>query len=90
MKVKVCVGNSSVVTIYIITYKTQTGTSCEKRNSKAFRLGIEHASSGLLDQCSTTELWEAVADNLGASSVYMINEMVMPVKYKGILIIFGI
>ena len=36
---------------------------------------------------------EAVADNLGASSVYIqyINEMVMPVKYKGILIvIFGI
>ena len=35
---------------------------------------------------------EAVADNLGASSVYMyINEMVIPVKYKGILIIiFGI
>ena len=35
---------------------------------------------------------EAVADNLGASSVYIyINEMVMPVKNKGILIIlFGI
>ena len=32
---------------------------------------------------------EAVVDNLGASSVY--NEMVMPVKYKAILIIiFGI
>ena len=39
-----------------IHYKTQTGTSCEKCNSKAFRLGIEPASSGLLDQCSTTEL----------------------------------
>ena len=38
-----------------IHYKTQTGTSCEKCNSKAFRLGIEPASSGLLDQCSTTE-----------------------------------
>ena len=37
-------------------YKTQTGTSCEKCNSKAFRLEIESASSGLLDQCSTTEL----------------------------------
>ena len=34
---------------------------------------------------------EAVADNLGPSSVYIyINEMVMPVKYKGILIIFDI
>ena len=34
---------------------------------------------------------EAVADNLGASSVYIyINEMVMPVKNKGILLIFGI
>ena len=39
-----------------IHYKTQTGTSCEKCNSNAFRLGIELASSGLLDQCSTTEL----------------------------------
>ena len=29
-----------------IQYKTQTGTSCEKCNSKAFRLGIEPASSG--------------------------------------------
>ena len=27
---------------------------------------------------------EAVADNLGTSSVLYINEMVMPVKYKGI------
>ena len=35
---------------------TLTWTSCEKCNSKAFRLGIEPASSGLLDQCSTTEL----------------------------------
>ena len=32
-----------------IRYKTQTGTSCEKCNSKAFRLRIEPASSGLLD-----------------------------------------
>ena len=39
-----------------IHYKIQTGTSCEKCNSKTFRLGIEPASSGLLDQCSTTEL----------------------------------
>ena len=39
-----------------IHYKTQTGISCEKCNSKAFWLGIEPASSGLLDQCSTTEL----------------------------------
>ena len=31
-----------------IHYKTQIGTSCEKCNSKAFRLGIEPASSGLL------------------------------------------
>ena len=37
-----------------IHYKTQTRTSWEKCNSKAFRLGIEPASSGLLDQCSTT------------------------------------
>ena len=41
---------------YDIHYKTQTGTSCEKCNSKAFRLGIKPATSGLPDQCSTTEL----------------------------------
>ena len=33
-----------------IHYKTQTGTSCEKCNSKAFRLRIEPTSSGLSDQ----------------------------------------
>ena len=33
---------------------------------------------------------EAVPNNLGANSVY-INEMVMPIKYKGILtIIYGV
>ena len=53
-KSMLCVGNSSVVKIYII--RPKTGTSCEKCNSKAFRLGIEPASSGLLDQCSTIEL----------------------------------
>ena len=54
-----------------IHYKTQTGTSCEKCNSKAFRLGIEPASSELLDQCSTNWATEAIADNLGVSSVYI-------------------
>ena len=85
MKVKVCVGNSSVVTIYIITYKTQTGTSCEKRNSKAFRLGIEPTSSGLLDQCSTTELQKPLPTTWARVQYIYINEMLMPVKYKGIL-----
>ena len=51
---------------YDIHYKTQTGTSCEKCNSKAFRLGIEPATSGLLDQCSTNWATEAVADNFPA------------------------
>ena len=46
-----------------IHYKTQTGTSCEKCNSKAFQLGIEPASSGLLDQCSTTELQKSLPTN---------------------------
>ena len=68
-----------------IHYKTQTGTSCEKCNSKAFRLGIEPASSGLLDQCSTTELQKPLPTTWSEFSIY-INEMVMPVKYKGILI----
>ena len=43
-------------TALYIHYKTQTGSSCEKCKSKAFQLGIEPVSSGLLDQCSTTEL----------------------------------
>ena len=76
-----------------IHYKTQTGTSCEKCNSKAFQLGIEPESSRLLDQYSTTQLQKPLPKNLGTSAVLYIyiNEMVMPVKYKGILmIIFGI
>ena len=69
-----------------IHYKTQTGTSCEKCNSQAFRLGIEPASSGLLDQCSTTELYRSCCRQLGREFSIYINEMVMPVKYKAILI----
>ena len=67
-------------------HKTQTGTSCEKCNSKAFRLGIELASSGLPDQFSTTELGSRCRQ-LGREFSIYINEMVMPVKYNGILII---
>ena len=88
MKFKVMFRNSSVV----IHYKTQTGTSCEKCNSKAFRLGIEPASSGLLDQCSTTELQKPLPTTWArVQYIYIyINEMVKLVKYKGILIIiFG-
>ena len=58
---KLCLGNSSVVKIYIIRPKPGPVAG------KAFRLGIEPASSGLLKQCSTTEL----LSNLGASSVYI-------------------
>ena len=76
---------------YDIHYKTQTGTSCEKCNSKAFRLGIEPATSGLLDQCSTTELQKPLPTTWARVQYIYINEMVMPVKNKGILIIiFGI
>ena len=76
---------------YDIHYKTQTGTSCEKCNSKAFRLGIEPATSGLLDQCSTTELQKLLPTTWARVQYIYINEMVMPVKNKGILIIiFGI
>ena len=82
-----CVGNSSVVKIIHYKIKTQTGTSCEKCNSKAFRLGIEPASSGLLDQCSTTELQKPLPTTWARVQYIYINEMVMPVKYKGILII---
>ena len=66
-----CVGNSSVVKIYIIRPKPGP-CSCEKCNSKAFRMGIEPASSGLLDQCSYHRVTEAVDHNLGASSVYIL------------------
>ena len=76
---------------YDIHYKTQTGTSCEKCNSKAFRLGIEPATSGLLDQCSTSELQKSLPTTWARVQYININEMVMPVKNKGILIIiFGI
>ena len=52
-----------------IHYKTQTGTSCE--NSKAFRLGIEPASSGLLDKCSTTELQKPLPTTLNFLNITM-------------------
>ena len=73
-----------------VHYKAQTGTNCEKCNSEAFQLEIEPASSGLLDQCSTTKLQKPLPTTWARVRIY-INEMVMPVKYKGILIIiFGI
>ena len=72
-----------------IHYNTQTGTSCEKCNSKAFRLGIKPAFSGLLDQC--TELQKPLPTTWARVQYIYINEMVMPVKFQGILIIiFGI
>ena len=46
-----------------IHYKTQTGTSCEKCNSKAFQLGIQPASSGLCIQCSLTIIWNVTRYN---------------------------
>ena len=89
MKVKV-MENSNVVKIYIIRPKpgpvAKNATPC-----KAFRLGIEPASSGLLDQCSTTKLQKPLPTTWARVQYIYINEMVMPVKYKGILIIiFGI
>ena len=77
-----------------IHYKTQTGTSCEKCNSKVCRLGIEPESPGLLAQCSipiplyyyTTELYRSRCRQLGREFSIYIDEMVMPVKYKGIMI----
>ena len=69
-----------------IHYKIQTGTSC-KKCSKAFQLGIEPASSGLPDQCSTTELQKPLPTTWARVQYIYVNEMVMPVKYKGVLII---
>ena len=68
-------------------YKTQTGTSCKKCNCKSFLPGIEPASSGLLDQCSTTGLQKPLPTTWARVQYIFVNEMVMPVKYKGILII---
>ena len=54
-------------------------------------MGIEPASSGLLDHCSTTELQKPLPTTWARVQYIYINEMVMPVKYNGILIIiFGI
>ena len=52
-----------------IHYKTQTGNSCEKCNSKAFRLGIEPASSGLLDQLHV----EMLLRNIGQTTTWAID-----------------
>ena len=47
--------------------------------------------SGLLDQCSTSELQKSLPTTWARVQYININEMVMPVKNKGILIIiFGI
>ena len=54
MKVMVWLGNSSVVKIYII--RPKPGPVAKNATPRPFGLGIEPASSGLLDQCSTTEL----------------------------------
>ena len=70
---------------------TSHNIGCEKCNSNALRLGIEPESSGLPDQCSTTELQKPLPTTWARVQYIYINEMVMPVKYKGILlIIFGI
>ena len=61
--------------------KIQTGTSGEKCNSKAFRLGIKPTSSGLLDQCSTTELQKPFPITWARVQYIYINEMVKPIKY---------
>ena len=55
-----------------IHYKTQPGPVSRNANSKAFRLGIKPASSGLPDQCSTTELQKPLPTTWGASSVYIL------------------
>ena len=54
-----------------IHYKTQTGTCCEKCNSEAFRLGIELASSGLLDQLLGSELHFRQLVRFGSYNVYL-------------------
>ena len=61
----------------------------ENRGTKPIS-GIEPASSGLLDQYSTIELQKPLPTTW-ARVQYILNEIVMPMKYKGILIIiFGI
>ena len=82
--------NVSVVKIYII--RPKPGPVAKNATPiKAFWLGIEPASSGLLYQCSTTELQKSLPTTWARVQYIYINEVVMPVKYKGILIlIFGI
>ena len=53
-KSKLCEGNSSVVKIHFRRPKPDQFQKMQLQN--ATPLGIEPASSGLLDQCSTTEL----------------------------------
>ena len=67
----------ALYTVYIYIY-----ISCEKGNSKAFRLGIEPESSGLLDQCSTTELQKPLPTTWARVQCIYVNDMVMPVKLR--------
>ena len=54
----VWLGNLSVVKIYII--RPKPGPVAKNATPRPSGLGIEPASSGLLDQCSTTELQKAL------------------------------
>ena len=85
-KSKLCEGNSNVIKIYIIRPKPGSVA----KNAKFQGLPAGNWTRVLWITRPVLYHWatEAVANNLGASSVYIyINEMVMPVKYKGILII---
>ena len=70
--------NSSVVKIY--TIRPKPGPFA--KNAKVFRLGIEPASSGLLDQCFTTELQKPLTrvnsstDNEHNCQIFISNGMI--------------
>ena len=70
IQVRVCLGISSVVKIYIIRPKPGPV-------EKNAWLRIEPASSGLLDQCSTTELQKPLPTTWARVQYIYINEMVM-------------
>ena len=85
-KLRLCVGNSSVVKIYIIRPKPGPVA----KNATPRPSGWE-SNRALWITRPVLYHWatEAVADNLQVQYIY-INKTVMLVKYKGILIIFGI
>ena len=79
--------NSSVVKIYIIRPKPgPVAKNAPRPSSWESNPGIG-MGIGLLDLCSITELQKSLPTTWARVQYIYVNEMVMPVKYKGVLII---